>query len=264
MDAAAAAILREQALEAFGVCSFACIQDSLRPCRAAARLPEHPQSVLVALFPYRFEENGPRNLCRYACVPDYHKTAGAVLEKAAAALRRQYPDNRFEPFIDNSPVPEVEAAVRAGLGCRGDNGLLLHPVYGSYVFIGTIVTDRYWEATNTPLTGCRHCGACKAACPAGCIGRGGRDGCLSAVSQKKGELTAEEQRMLREGGLVWGCDRCQEVCPANRGALIRPHPCFDRYKPWLSADDLDDLQDKAYGWRGRAVPERNLNILYDK
>lgn len=264
MDAAEEAILREQALETFGVCSFACIQAHLLSCRAAARLPEHPRSVLVVLFPYRFPENGSRNLCRYACVPDYHKIAGAVLERTAAALRQKYPENHFEPFIDNSPVPEVEAAVRAGLGCRGDNGLLLHPLYGSYVFIGTIVTDRYWEAADVPLTGCRHCGACKADCPAGCIGRGDRDGCLSAVSQKKGTLTAEEQQMLRANGLAWGCDRCQEACPANRSALIRPHPCFDRYMPWLSAADLDDLADKAYGWRGRAVPERNLKILYNR
>ena len=95
MDAAEEAILREQALETFGVCSFACIQAHLLSCRAAARLPEHPRSVLVVLFPYRFPENGSRNLCRYACVPDYHKIAGAVLERTAAAVRQKYPENHF-------------------------------------------------------------------------------------------------------------------------------------------------------------------------
>lgn len=262
MEETIAAILREQAIDSFGVCSYAALRDGLRPCRAGSRLPENAQSVLVALFPYRFPESGPRNLCRYACVPDYHKTAGAVLDRVAAALRRAYPDNAFAAFIDDSPLPEVEAAVHAGLGCRGDNGLLIHPTYGSYVFIGAIVTDRILTAADAPPAACLHCGACQKVCPAGCLPGTGREDCLSAVSQKKGELTHEEQQRLRAGGLVWGCDACQEVCPLNRNAAIRPHPCFDRYTPWLGFDGLEMLQDKAYGWRGRAVPERNLRILY--
>ena len=74
-------------------------------------------------------------------VTDYHLIAGEYLQRFCEALRQQFPNNRFEPFTDNSPVPEVRSALLAGLGRRGKNGLLLHPDYGSYVFIGEVVTD---------------------------------------------------------------------------------------------------------------------------
>lgn len=125
-----------------GACAFAELSHNLLPCRAAARLPDKPGTVLTLLFPYRFPDRGPRNLSRYAaCLPDYHLAAGEVLSSAAAALRAAYPRYRFEPFVDNSPLPEVRAAALSGLGCIGDNGLLIHPVYGSWVFIAAIVTD---------------------------------------------------------------------------------------------------------------------------
>lgn len=251
-----------------GACAFAELSHNLLPCRAAARLPDKPGTVLTLLFPYRFPDRGPRNLSRYAaCLPDYHLAAGEVLSSAAAALRAAYPRYRFEPFVDNSPLPEVRAAALSGLGCIGDNGLLIHPVYGSWVFIAAIVTDMVLPLPPAgPPLGCLHCGACAAACPAGCIGReaagrrGCRRGCLSAVSQKKGSLTPKEEALLRSSPLVWGCDRCQEVCPLNRGTQIQPHPCFTGYQGRLTAGELGDLTGKAYGWRGRGVLERNLKL----
>ncbi|MCL2487815.1 MAG: DUF1730 domain-containing protein [Oscillospiraceae bacterium] len=258
-----------------GVCAFSAVGNHLLPY-AAGRLPENPQSVISALFPYRFPEDGrPRNLARYACVPDYHTSAGGVLEDAAAALSERFPGYSFVPFIDNSPVPEVAAAAAAGLGVIGDHGLLISPEYGSFVVIGTVVTDLVLPETGGNNNGhCGHCGACAAACPAGCIGSRSRETaisctaaadkkirCLSAITQRKGALTAEEIALIRKNGLVWGCDRCQEVCPHNAAAVIRPHRCFTRYQPWLDREGLDHLEGRAYGWRGRAVLERNLEIM---
>ncbi len=264
------AVFRELALTETGSCAFERVAGHLLPCRAMARLPDDARTVLVALFPYRFADEGqPRNLSRYACVPDYHDAAGAVLRTAAERMAAALP-YRFESFLDNSPIPEVRAAVGAGLGVRGDNGLLLNPTFGSYVFIGCIVTDAPLPTYAGESRGCRHCGACAAACPASCVGMTGKERrrrCLSDVTQRKGELTAEEIALMRRGGLVWGCDRCQEVCPYNRQAAVRPHPCFTAYAPYLTADDLEAphaLKGKAYGWRGEAVVRRNLEILEDK
>ena len=261
-------ILRQAGLPLHGFCPFAAVADRLLPCRAAARLPEGSRTVIVALFPYRFPEEGRRNLSRYACVPDYHQAAGRVLQGAAAALAEAF-NASFEAFIDNSPIPEVYAAASAGLGRMGDNGLLLHPVYGSWVFIGCIVTDMELEARASAPAACLHCGACGTACPGGCVGGADKPRrCLSAVSQKKGPLEEAEERLLAGSPLVWGCDTCQEVCPLNRDAKIDPHPCFGGFEGWLDravldALDREGLRRKAYGWRGRAVVERNLSI-WDK
>ncbi|MCI9413653.1 MAG: epoxyqueuosine reductase [Clostridiales bacterium] len=268
-------MLTEHSLPLHGFVHYAALEGRQIHCRGAGRLPAAARTVIPVLFPYRFpEDGGParRNLSRYACVPDYHQTAGRVLSDVAKALEEAFPANVFEPFIDNSPLPEVTAAALAGLGVVGDNGLLIHPVYGSYVFIGALVTD--WAMAGgeadeepAPLPRCPGCGRCAEACPAGVLHPGGRgpddrDRCLSALTQKKGELTKEEERLIRTGGLVWGCDRCQEVCPLNRRAVCAPHPCFGGiYAPILTPRELDALQGKAYGWRGRKVPERNLRLL---
>lgn len=254
-----------------GFCPFAAIADRLLPCRALSRLPKQAATVIVCLFPYRFPDEGDtsRNLSRYACVPDYHTAAGNVLQKAAACLAENYAPHAFVPFIDNSPIPEVYTAALAGLGVVGDNGLLIHPVYGSYVFIGAIVTD--WDLSLPPPDSprsCLHCGRCAAACPGGCIlsHKERQKACLSAISQKKGDLSPAEERLLQNSPLLWGCDTCQEVCPLNGDIHIEPHPCFDGYDPLLTPALLDKLEltgrlrEKAYGWRGTAVLRRNLRL----
>lgn len=244
-----------------GVCDFASLRERLITCRAISRVPKNAKSVLVCVFPYRFSSTEPRELSYYACVPDYHTAAGAVLEQLAEKLQEAYPHHAFVPFIDNSPIPEVYAAAKAGLGMIGDNRLLIHPTFGSYVFIGEIVTDLEIPTTNIPPAYCEHCGACAAACPGGCLPGDTRDTCVSAVSQKKGELTTTEIALLRKGGLVWGCDRCQEVCPHNQNALIAPHPYFTDYTPTLLPPDHPLFPTRAYAWRGKSVPYRNQQLL---
>ena len=251
------------ALSAIGVCAYDTEKRPLLPCRAAARVPEGATSVIVVLFPYAVASEAPRNLSRYACVPDYHTVAGKVLADFAAALRARFTDERFEPFMDNSPLPEVACAVAAGLGVRGDHGLLISDRYGSYVFIGCVVTTMTLPV-NEQYRECVHCGACAKACAGGCLPSSMRDTCVSALTQKKGELTNEQIAAVLKGGLLWGCDACQEVCPMNVGREIAPHPCFSRYEPWLSEASLNDLTDKAYGWRGKAVLQRNLDVFKRK
>jgi len=105
-----------------------------------SRLIDSPRSVLVALFPYL--TGAPSgNLSLYARGRDYHAVIADRLGAVAQAFQTEYPENHFVVLADDSPLPEVYAAACAGLGCMGDNGLLIHRDYGSYVFIGTIVTD---------------------------------------------------------------------------------------------------------------------------
>jgi epoxyqueuosine reductase len=187
------------------------------------------------------------------------------LQQAAEALSTALPDYTFISFIDNSPIPEVRAAALSGLGCIGDHGLLINPFYGSWVFIGTIVTDLPLEPSAQTIKECSHCGICTSACPGGCVGGTSRDTCVSRVSQCKGELTMEQAELLRKSGMAWGCDRCQEVCPLNSNVKIQPHSCFGGtlFPPSLSIDSLNDLSGKAYGWRGSDVLKRNIRLKKD-
>ena len=124
-----------------------------------------PETVLVAAFPYYAGER-PGNLSLYARGEDYHRVVTRRLNTVCDALRRKYPGESFVPAADNSPLPEREAAWLAGIGLRGKNGLLILPPYGTYVFLGTILTGAALDVPERPAApDCPGCGACRAACP---------------------------------------------------------------------------------------------------
>ena len=214
-----------------------------------------------------------RNLSLYATPRDYHAYVDALREKILPRLSAAFPDHRFAMFADHSPIAEVKAAAMAGLGVLGDNGLLLTPDYGSFVFLCEVCTSAdYHTATGThspahmEITRCDGCGACRAACPVA----DGQVDCLSALTQKKGELTEAEARALRAHGLVWGCDACQLACPHNRRVIRAGYDTAVTYFregriATVTAQDISAMSDeefssRAFSWRGRAVILRNLSL----
>ncbi len=250
---------------AYGVCDcdllLAHMTDAAR--LGLTRRIAQPRSVFVALFPYAAEQR-PGNLSLYARGRDYHAVIQQTLGDMAAELRTAYPENNFIVLADNSPLPEVLAAAYAGLGCIGAHGLLIHPLYGSYVFIGTIVTDCTLPTTPHTPTTCINCGACRRACPVGLD----KSRCLSALTQQGGTLTDEQAALVRAHPLIWGCDTCQLVCPMNRTAQQTPLADFREHPICsLSLDDLEGLTrkqflakypERAFTWRGPAPIRRNL------
>lgn len=235
-----------------------------------------PQSVILFLMPYY--AGTPENFSAYAAAEDYHLFIRALGERILPAMEKLLPGHMFRIYTDHSPIDERHAAVRAGLGVYGKNGLLLTEKYSSFQFIGEILTDAPAEALGEvalfPLTGCEGCGACLAACPTGILRGEGKD-CLSAVTQKKGTLTEEEIALIKRCGTVWGCDACQNVCPYTRrakekGTIYSTIPFFKENRvEKLDAETLAALDDtafsrRAFGWRGRAVVERNVAIFADK
>lgn len=236
----------------------------LLECRAQSRLPENARSVILCAFPYYTGEWEGRNLSRYAIVPDYHRVAMDLLTPICSQLAENF-SAQFVPFADNSPIREVDAALRAGLGVLGANSLLINPRYGSWVFLGEIVTDLPMEYTEQPAKRCIGCGACAKACPGQCIQRGKieESRCLSAITQVKRELSTEESSLVKQGGLVWGCDRCQEVCPYNKKVEKTPLSAFlEDIRPVLCRKDIAaGVKERAYGFRGPKPLLRNLEIL---
>lgn len=208
-----------------------------------------------------------RNVSAYAVSRDYHGFYSELFGELLPLLREKYPEERFAGFADHSPVAELQAATRAGLGVIGKNGLLITKRYSSYVFLGELVTTANLPSTVGPVRTCIGCGKCRRACPMDEIGD-----CLSALTQKKGALTDVEQQHLLRFRSAWGCDICQEVCPHTAAAIqaesiFTPIPYFQADTvPHLSLSVLDSMDDetfskRAYAWRGRDTIRRNLSLL---
>lgn len=242
---------------------------ALRPLEGAA-------TVLITALYYGYTPREGQNLARFAALPDYHRIVPGILEPIAEELRLLYPGRFFRAFTDNSPIDERKAAFLGGLGVEGRNRLCITEK-GSFVFLGELITDAVIDLPRTPPERkCDRCGKCLAACPNGALTADGfhPERCLSYLTQKKGELTAEEQAAVRNSGIAWGCDRCAAVCPHNSGRPDSPlsRPPYDLL-PTLTSDQIAGLSDReyrekyadrAFAWRGKAPMARNLNLLEEK
>lgn len=251
-----AEIIRSMTDVPFGFCPFSAVEAHLLECRAKQRLPKNAKTVICFAFPYRVKEEAPKNISRYAAVPDYHNVCGQRLEKIKAALAEVYPDFCFEAFVDNSPIPEVFAASKAGLGAIGKNGLLITRRFGSFVFLGEIVTDMPVNVSSVEARGCADCGACASACPVGLC----KAECLSAVTQQKKPLTEAQSRLIVDNGTVWGCDICQNVCPHNVGT---ENTSIEKFVSGYRDEYIlgENIEGRAYEWRGKRVIERNAELF---
>lgn len=223
-----------------------------------------PSSVVMFIFPY-FSGKHSGNLSKYAMSQDYHIYANQELSNICNVLKQQFSDNNFLSFVDSSPLDEVACASKAKLGVVGKNGLLITKEYGSFVFIGAILTDKTIEYDCIEKTNCNSCGLCIQNCPTGALNSNGfcKDKCLSQITQQKGDIPAEYQIDMRENNTIWGCDKCQDVCPYNKFPTVTPIEYFktnliyDLYKDTT----LNEIENRAFLWRGIAVLQRNINIL---
>ena len=260
---------------AWGTCAFSDLTLPSEDRKRALALCPHAAGVYVAAFPY-YAGDHPGNLSLYARGEDYHRALLRRLEPVCEGLRRLHPGHCFIPGTDSSPLDERQCARLAGVGIQGLNGLVIVEPYGSWVFLGTILTDLPLPSAEQPSGPCIQCGACVRACPGGALNTSPFDEgrCLSALTQKKGALTKEEEARLSAHPLIWGCDICQRVCPYNKSAL--PSPLRDltgqEAVPYLSSlapEDMEGLSnrtfrakygDRAFAWRGPAVLRRNLGL----
>ncbi len=256
-----------------------------RPDRVARRedpaliLPGVRAVVCVAVNYYPGDHptlaDGPRGrVSRYAWGTDYHDWMLPRLEELAAFIR-EWTDGtaRHRAYTDTGPVLERALAAQAGLGFIGKNTCLIHPRFGSWLFLGEILVDVDLPFTGPPMPPrCGTCTRCLDACPTGALVAPyvlDARRCISYLTiEYRGEIPPDLRD--RMGDWVYGCDICQEVCPWGRFARPTAVPEFraaspDRAVPLLA--DLLALDEAAFRARfggtpiariGRARLQRNL------
>ncbi len=243
-------------IDTFGICDAALYNNATNT---------DYKCCIVVLFPYFCGYKDKSNLSIYAHGADYHLVTRRIL----TAVAENCGLSDYKVHADTGPYIERELAVSAGVAFMGRNGLCINPNYGSYFFIGYIVCNEEYEFSNPRQDACMSCRLCVSSCPGGALSDGFCEGkCLSAITQKKGELTLEETELVRNHNTVFGCDICQRVCPHNRDISKTPISDFsDKLITELSYENIKDLSerefkriyaDRAFSWRGLKPILRNL------
>lgn len=172
--------------------------------------------------PAHIEEPHAR-ISRYAWGDDYHDLLTPRVHALCHLIEEGSPGSAARGYVDTGPVMDKVWAQRAGIGWIGKNGNLITREYGSWVFLGTILTTMAFDADEPHGNFCGRCRACLDACPTRAFPAPGvvdARRCLSYLTiEKKGDFS-EEESALPFADWVFGCDICQEVCPWNRFARL--------------------------------------------
>ncbi len=158
-------------------------------------------------------------VARYAWGRDYHRVLGDRLRKATQQLSLRFPDHRFRACVDATALAEKHYAAAAGLGSIAKNTLLVTARHGSWIVLGEILSTREFTLTapSGPSACPEDCCACLIACPTGALHRPyvlEARRCISYLTvEHKGTIPPKLRPAV--GAWLFGCDRCQEVCPRN-------------------------------------------------
>ncbi|MEJ8554112.1 tRNA epoxyqueuosine(34) reductase QueG [Tepidibacter sp. Z1-5] len=238
---------------------------------------ENVESVIVCLFPYFSGNVENTNISKYTHSLDYHILVKEKLEQLAMIIKKDIAEFEYKIFVDNGPLVDRYLAQISGLGYFGINNNIINDEYGSYVFIGYIMTNIKLEEDDKLDKTCINCGECIRKCPGGAL-LGNFEmnpkKCLSFITQKKEELTNEEKTLFENNLTVFGCDICQDVCPHNK--KINTTKIDEFTKNLMYNIDYEEIKiisnkefkrryrDRAFSWRGRKVILRNLEIINKK
>jgi epoxyqueuosine reductase len=188
-------------------------------CHPETLLPDARSVVSAARCYWRPEAplaSGEGRLARYTWDDAY-----AELRDTLDLLGRRL-GGAYRVLVDANQHVDREAAARAGIGFYGKNTMLITRRHGSWVVLGTLVTDVELEPTPPLEADCGACTLCIDACPTGALDHPGTldaTRCLSYWTQAPAPIPEAYRAAL--GTQVYGCDICQDVCPWNRGVQKR-------------------------------------------
>jgi epoxyqueuosine reductase len=209
-------------------------------------------SLLYNYFPKETITGGDCKISRYAYGEDYHVVVKDKMKLLMERIKEKIGNVEGRIFVDSAPVLERVWANKSGLGWIGKNTLLISPKRGSYFFLSELILDLELEEDNVYVDRCGTCTRCIDACPTEAITPYQVDGskCISYFTIELKE-TLKGENSTRWDDWIFGCDRCQEVCPWNRFAV--PHH-EKRFEP-----NLEMLRKTLSEWE--VMEEHEFNRL---
>lgn len=201
---------------------------------------------------------------RYAHGSDYHQVFGKKLNHLEKRLHEL--GIKAYSSVDISKIDERFVAYLAGMGFLGHNRFLIHPDYGTHLYLATMLLDKSFQTTGHIEDDCGDCRLCIEACPtdALAVDQYFEHRCLSFLSQEKAPIDVAYAKKLQ---MLFGCDICQDVCPKNEGITPVERSVFKsdenaqiHLKRLLKTSNkvlMKAYKDYAFAWRGIGVLKRN-------
>ncbi|CJF96810.1 tRNA epoxyqueuosine(34) reductase QueG [Priestia megaterium] len=210
--------------------------------------------------------------CRASWGQDYHTVLRDRLQKLETFIKEKVPAAILQSMVDTGELSDRAVAERAGIGWSGKNCAIITPEFGSYVYLGEMITDIPFPPDKPIEDGCGTCNKCVDACPTDALITGGQlnsQRCIAFLTQTKGFLAEEFRSKL--GNRLYGCDTCQTVCPENKGKDFHFHPEMEpdpelakpKLKPLLTMSNREFKEKFGHvsgSWRGKKPIQRNAII----
>lgn len=237
------------------------------------------KSIIVIGLSYNNDYHGKvdydlkGNLSKSSWGMDYHIVLENIMKKLIEEIEK-IKDFNYEYFVDTGPLIDRELAKKAGVGYYGKNCSIINPEYGSFIFIGYILTDLDIETNYNELKeDCGDCNLCIQYCPTGALENPYKFNpkkCVSYLTQTKDRIPYELRDLM--GNKIYGCDTCQLVCPKNKYIKKPGHIEFlpTDTKGYMDIEKLLNMSNREFkekyssmagGWRGRNILRRNGIIV---
>jgi epoxyqueuosine reductase len=185
----------------------------------------------------------------YAQGDDYHALIKKRLKRLATSVRSRL-GGEVKVFVDTAPLMEKPLAQAAGLGWQGKHTNLVSREFGSWLFLGAILTTLELEPDVAEADHCGQCRACLDICPTGAFPAPYQldaRACLSYLSIEHAGPIPEHYRAAL-GNRIYGCDDCLAVCPWNKFAQASHEAALQARETLVSPSlaDLAALDDAAF------------------
>lgn len=229
------------------------------------------RSVIVVSYNYYtpFEHKQSEDygkIARYAWGDDYHDVIPPKLQQIEQKIAELFPGSQCKHYTDTGAILEKQWAVKAGLGWQGKNSNVISRKYGSWFFIGVIITTAELVADSPIEDFCGTCTACLDACPTKAIVQPyvvDTGKCISYWTiEAKPDREIPKNVAEHLDGWVFGCDVCQDVCPWNR---FRQPSEESRFLPRhnetsVSLFKIETMQQEEFSERFRKSPIKRTKL----
>lgn len=202
---------------------------------------------------------------------DYHKVLKNKIDELILEIETVI-DFNYKAYVDTGPLIERELAYKSGIGYYGKNCSIINEDWGSFIFLGYIMTDLIIQSDEDKKESqCGECDLCIKACPTNALEayKLNPKKCVSYLTQTKNKIPLEYREKM--GNKIYGCDTCQVVCPKNKQVKMSTH---DEFIPYFTNGNVDIIElihmsnrefKNKYGsmagsWRGKNVLKRNVII----